>query len=118
MRLIVVRKSEVPLTQQLYDEIKAQILSGEIRGGECLPSIRKVAKELTVSVITVKNAYQRLEDEGYIYTRQGSGCFVSENLAVNGRIDALKKAEESIKYCKKCGCEREEILSLINEIFD
>ena len=64
MRLIVVRKSEVPLTQQLYDEIKAQILSGEIRGGECLPSIRKVAKELTVSVITVKTPISALKTKG------------------------------------------------------
>jgi GntR family transcriptional regulator len=118
VRLIVVRKSEVPLVQQLYDEIKAQVLSGQLRGGECLPSIRKIANELTISVITVKNAYQRLEEDGYIYTRPGSGCFVSENLATDGRYDALLGARQSIEYCKKCGCDKQELMQIINEIFD
>lgn len=82
-----------------------------------MPSIRAVAKEFTISVITVKNAYQRLEDEGYIYTHPGKGCFVKDIGTGDGRADSLKKVEKGIEYCKKCGCTKEEILSIVEKLF-
>ncbi len=66
-----------PLYQQISDQVREQILSGELQPGERLPSIRELAEQLTTSVITVRRAYADLEAEGYIYTRAGQGTFVS-----------------------------------------
>ena len=68
MKLIVSQKSEAPIYEQLYEQIAVATLSGELRPDEALPSIRHVANELGVSVITVKKAYELLELDGYIYT--------------------------------------------------
>ncbi len=66
-----------PLYQQISDQVREQILSGELQPGERLPSIRELAEQLTTSVITVRRAYADLEAEGYNYTRAGQGTFVS-----------------------------------------
>ena len=78
MDVIVSNASAQPIYEQIYSQIKAQILSGALREGELLPSIRALAKDLRISVITTKRAYDELEKDGYIYTVAGKGCYVAE----------------------------------------
>jgi transcriptional regulator, gntR family len=83
-----------PIYQQIYDQIKAAILSGELREGDMLSSIRALAKDLRISVITTKRAYEELEQGGYIYTAAGKGCFVSQKSSGMVYEEHLKKIEE------------------------
>ena len=80
--------------QQIYDQVKNAILSGELREGDMLPSIRALAKDLRISVITTKRAYEELEQGGYIYTAAGKGCFVSQKSSGMVYEEHLKKIEE------------------------
>jgi GntR family transcriptional regulator len=77
MRIIVSNSSADPIYEQIARQIKNQIISGELHEGEALPSIRKLANELQISVITSKRAYEELEKEGFIDTVGGKGCFVA-----------------------------------------
>ena len=115
MKLIVTPKSQTPIYEQLYDQIVSQILAGEVAKNQCLPSIRFVARELSISVIPVKAAYEKLEREGYIYTVPGKGCFV-QNLTENKRtLLAKEKIEECLLYCRQMNLTDEEILNIFTE---
>lgn len=76
MKIILLNQSEIPIYRQIFDQIVEQIQSGKIPEGMVLPSIRSLAKELGVSVITTTRAYNELESEGYIVSRQGKGSIV------------------------------------------
>ena len=78
MKIIIQNLSDIPIYQQIYEQIKEEILSGKIGSGEVLPSIRQLSRDLKVSVITTTRAYTDLENDGYIMTLQGKGCFVKE----------------------------------------
>ncbi len=120
MRIILLRKSATPLSTQVYEQIKASILSNALKVGECLPSIRSLARELEISVITVKIAYERLESEGLIKTVQGKGCFVSdrEEDKLRARQDALSRVCEAVKFCRECGVSENEVESVIKTVFN
>ena len=77
LSIIIANSAEKPIYQQIVDQITEQIIQGELTAGEMLPSIRALAKELKVSVITTKRAYEELERAGYIETVVGKGTFVS-----------------------------------------
>ena len=77
MKIIISNSSPKPIYQQISQQIKSQIISGELKEGEGLPSIRKLAQELHISVITTKRAYEELEKEGFIDTVGGKGTFVA-----------------------------------------
>lgn len=77
MTIIIDNKSGVPIYDQIYSQIKAQIIGDALRQDEALPSIRSLAKDLRISVITTKRAYDELEAEGFIYTLPGKGSFVA-----------------------------------------
>ena len=77
MNLLLDNRSGVPIYTQIYTQIRAQITDGTLKADEALPSIRNLAKDLRISVITTKRAYEELEKEGYIYTIAGKGSFVS-----------------------------------------
>jgi GntR family transcriptional regulator len=77
VRIIIANSSPDPIYEQITKQIKAQIISGELTEGEGLPSIRKLAKELQISVITTKRAYDELEREGFINTVSGKGTFIA-----------------------------------------
>jgi GntR family transcriptional regulator len=79
LAILISFQSDVPAYEQIKDQIKAQILSGALHADEPLPSMRLLAKDLRVSVITTTRAYSDLEGEGLIYTVQGRGCFVKGN---------------------------------------
>ena len=78
MKIIIQNLSDIPIYQQIYEQIKEEILSGKIGSGEVLPSIRQLSRDLKVSVITTTRAYTDLENDGYIMIVQGKGCFEKE----------------------------------------
>jgi len=78
MNIIISNSSSDPIYEQIYKQIKQQIMRGELQAGEILPSIRLLAKELQISVITTKRAYEELERDGFIATVGGKGSFVAE----------------------------------------
>ncbi len=94
MDILISNSCGSPIYQQIYDQIKVAILSGELREGDMLPSIRALAKDLRISVITTKRAYEELERGGYIYTAAGKGCFVSQKSSGMVYEEHLKKIEE------------------------
>ena len=94
MDILISNSCGSPIYQQIYDQIKVAILSGELREGDMLPSIRALAKDLRISVITTKRAYEELEQGGYIYTAAGKGCFVSQKSSGMVYEEHLKKIEE------------------------
>ena len=94
MDILISNSCGSPIYQQIYDQIKAAILSGELREGDMLPSIRALAKDLRISVITTKRAYEELERGGYIYTAAGKGCFVSQKSSGMVYEEHLKKIAE------------------------
>lgn len=77
MKIIILNSANEPIYKQIVTQLKEQILKGELRAGEALPSIRSLAKELQISVITTKRAYEELEREGFIETVPGKGSFVA-----------------------------------------
>ncbi len=76
MDIIITNQSDRPIYEQIIDQIKAQIMNGELKEGDALPSMRLLAKELRISIITTKRAYEELEREGYIESYTGKGSFV------------------------------------------
>ena len=120
MKLIVSQKSEAPIYEQLYEQIAVATLSGELRPDEALPSIRHVANELGVSVITVKNAYELLERDGYIYTRAGKGSFVApdniDGMRDKRAVAASDKLKQAIEYCKSVGLSKQETEQIISDL--
>ena len=93
MTVLIDNKSGTPIYDQIYSQIKSQIISGALVEDELLPSIRNLAKDLRISFITTKRAYEELEKEGFIYTVQGKGCFVAPKNVELLREENLKKIE-------------------------
>ena len=93
MTILIDNKSGLPIYDQIYTQIKAQIISGGLQTDESLPSIRSLAKDLRISVITTKRAYDELEREGFVYTVPGKGCFVAVKNVELLREEHLKKIE-------------------------
>lgn len=107
----------MPIYDQIYDQIKSQIIGGDISENEMLPSIRGLAKDLKISFITTKRAYEKLESEGFIYTIQAKGCYVAPKNIELLREENLKKIEEHIeeilKLSKSCKLSGDEILEMV-----
>ena len=101
MQLYIDNRSGAPIYDQIYSQIKAAILSGQVTEGEALPSIRALAKDLRISVITTKRAYDELESEGFIYTLPGKGCFVAERSTELLREENLKKIEGHMQEIRR-----------------
>lgn len=101
MQLYIDNRSGAPIYDQIYSQIKDAILSGQVTEGEALPSIRALAKDLRISVITTKRAYDELESEGFIYTLPGKGCFVAERSTELLREENLRKIESHIQEIRR-----------------
>lgn len=78
MHIIISNHSKEPIYEQITNQVKTSILSGDLQEGEAIPSMRQLAKELKISVITTKRAYEELEKEGFIYSIVGKGSFIAE----------------------------------------
>lgn len=94
MNIIISNSSGEPIYQQIADQVKALILTGEMSEGELLPSIRQLAKDLRISVITTKRAYEELERDGFIQSVPGRGSFVAPQNREFVRENHLRKIEE------------------------
>jgi GntR family transcriptional regulator len=122
MDIVISTTSGDPIYQQIFEQISAQIIKGKLPSDYCLPPIRTVAKELRISVITVKRAWEELEHAGLIYTMAGKGCFVAP-LPPNA-LDAKRsqlageKLAKDMEYYKTLGLSLEEIVAMIQHNYD
>ena len=119
MNLFIDNKSGEPIYNQIYSQIKSQIISGALRENEMLPSIRSLAKDLRISFITTKRAYEELEKDGFIYTVPAKGCYVAPKNVALIREENLKKIEEHLdqiaKLAATCNLSNEEIMEMVLE---
>ena len=117
MHIFIDNRSGAPIYDQIKTQIKAQIISGELAPDETLPSIRGLAKDLRISFITTKRAYDELEAEGFIYTIPGKGCFIAARNTELLREENLKKIEEHldeiVRLGAACRLSREELLAMM-----
>ena len=122
MLILIDNKSGTPIYDQIFTQIKGHILSGELQPDEALPSIRGLAKDLRISVITTKRAYDELERAGYLYTVPGKGSFVAAKNAELLREEHLKKIEEYMtaieSLARGAGVSRGEILQMWDLIWE
>ena len=98
MDIILSNSSGKPIYEQIADQVREQILSGALSAGDALPSMRVLAKELRISVITTKRAYEELEREGFLTTVPGKGCFVAPQNPELVREDTPRRAEEHLSH--------------------
>lgn len=117
MNLFIDNKSGAPIYEQIYTQIKAQIISGSLREDDPLPSIRNLAKDLRISVITTKRAYDELEKEGFVYTVAAKGCFVAPKNVELLREQNLKKIEEYLEkimqLAASCNLQKSDIIEML-----
>ncbi len=118
MNIWIDNKSGIPIYEQIYQQLKNQIISGVLREDEALPSIRGLAKELRISVITTKRAYDELEREGFVYTVPAKGFFVAPKNTELLREENLRKIEghmqEIMKLAGSLGLSKAELLEMMN----
>ncbi|HJA30671.1 MAG TPA: GntR family transcriptional regulator [Candidatus Eisenbergiella pullicola] len=116
MDIVISNMGDQPIYDQIYTQIKNQIIAGKLKEGEALPSIRGLAKDLRISVITTKRAYEELERQGFIYTMAGKGSFVAQKNLDLIREENLKKIEEHMNAVYElgtaCGLSREELMEM------
>ena len=118
MNILIDNKSGTPIYDQIYSQIKGQIISGALKQDELLPSIRGLAKDLRISFITTKRAYEELEKEGFIYTLPAKGCYVAPKNVELLREENLKKIEEHIdeivRLAASCNLIKQEIMEMVH----
>ncbi|TQR43293.1 GntR family transcriptional regulator [Paenibacillus popilliae] len=121
MNIIIKNVSDVPLYQQIKDQIKDAILRGDLEEGELLPSIRSLANDLHVSVLTTKRVYAELEEEGFIMTRAGKGSYVApesqELLAESKRHLVESKLTEAWQLARTLDIPKEELREMMELLF-
>ncbi len=122
MNIFINNKSGHPIYEQIYSQIKSQIINEKLREDEPLPSIRNLAKDLYISVITTKRAYDELEREGFIYTVAGKGCFVAAKNTQLIREENLKKIEEHLQeislLASSCRLSKAEVIEMFNVVLE
>ncbi|WP_054636100.1 GntR family transcriptional regulator [Thalassobacillus sp. C254] len=122
MQIIISNSSKEPIYEQITNQIKSSILSGEIQEGEAIPSMRQLAKDLQISVITTKRAYEELEKEGFIYSIVGKGSFVAEQNLEIIREKKLKVIEEQlsavITNSREIGLSLDELHQLLDLLYE
>lgn len=120
MKILINYKSGVPIYEQIYSQLKNQIISGAVESDEALPSIRNLAKDLGISVITTKRAYDELEREGFIYTLAGKGSFVAQKNTALIREENLRKIEALMQQINElahsCNLSNEEVIEMFTLI--
>lgn len=117
MHIILNHSSMVPIYEQLMEQIKSEIIEQKILEGEVLPSVRVLAGELRISALTVKKAYDKLEEEGFVTTVHGKGTYVTasdKQLATEARRKAVETDfEKAIEQAKMVGLNRNEIMEIV-----
>ena len=121
MDIILRNETDDPIYKQIIDQVKAQIIAGKLTAGDALPSMRALAAQLRISVITTKRAYEELEREGYIENFLGKGCFVKSQNTDFLREETVRQTEELVaQVCKKarlCGLSAGELKEMIDLMY-
>lgn len=121
MHIFISNSSGVPIYEQIKDQIVNLIISGELLEGEALPSMRLLAKELRISVITTKRAYEELENEGFIVSQVGKGSFVASKNMDFIREEHLRRMEEhlqkAVELSKSTNLDLESLIDLIKLLY-
>ena len=116
MQILIDNKSGAPIYDQIYTQIKQQIIAGDLQAHEMLPSIRGLAKDLRISFVTTKRAYEELEKDGFLYTIPAKGCFVAPKNVELLREENLKKIEDHmesiVRLAAGCNLSRAELLDM------
>lgn len=122
MKIIIANSSPDPIYEQVGKQVKSQIISGDLAEGDALPSIRTLAKELQISVITTKRAYEELEKEGFIDTVGGKGCYVAmqnkEFLKEKKMKTVEEKLSEAVKDAKKLGVDMKDLREMLSILYN
>ena len=122
MEIFINNHASVPIYEQISSQIKALIMSGELKAGEALPSIRGLAKSLHISVLTVQKAYDALQADGFIETTAGKGCFVSAQNQDFYLEEQQKRIEEhfteAIEIAKVSGLKLDQLQSLLSLLYE
>ena len=122
MDVVVSTASDLPLYQQIYEQISSQIIRGQLESGYALPPIRTVAKDLRISVITVKRAWEELESKGFIHTMVGKGCFVAPlpTTELDRKRDGLvlDRLRKDLEYYRSLGLSKEDVVELVEKHFE
>ncbi len=122
MKIIIKQQGTLAIYEQIVNQLKNAILTGELSAGEALPSIRSLAAEIEVSVITTKRAYEELEKEKLVRSMPGKGFYVCEYnrdfLKEKQYIGLEQRMQEVINDCKKAGMTKQDILSMTETLFD
>lgn len=122
MNIVICNSGGQPIYEQIVTQVKNLIMSGELKEGDALPSMRFLAKELRISVITTKRAYEELEKEGFIYTQTGRGSFVAGQNLEFLREQKLKEVEmhlqDAVNVAKQGAVTKEEILALLELFYE
>ena len=122
MQFVVSGQSTLLIYEQIIGQVKTAIVAGDVKPGDMLPSIRALAKDLQISVITTKRAYEELEKEGLIYSVSGKGFYVCEQNTDLLREKKLAMAErhmlDCIKECREAGMERDDIMEMVEVLLD
>lgn len=122
MDIIISNSSNVPLYEQVKEQIKNKIVSNELKAGEVLPSIRNLAKDLRISVITTKSAYEELEKEGYVETIPGKGTYVANKNTELIKEEQLQKIEglidTAVSIAKISGISKEDMKEMLDILYE
>ena len=122
MNIIINHSSMVPIYEQIVDVVKTQIRKGELKEDENLPSVRMLAKELKISALTVKKAYDALEEEGFAITIHGKGTYITaantELLLEEQKKEIEADLEKAVFKARRCGINDEELKNLLELILE
>lgn len=122
MKIILNHSSMQPIYEQIVEQVKRQIVQEELHGGDALPSVRVLAKELKISALTVKKAYDALEQEGFIVTVHGKGSFIAEAnrslIEEEGRREAEMYMESAVLKGRSCGMSDGELMELLRIVME
>ena len=122
MELFINNHASKPIYEQISDQIKALIMSGELQSGEAIPSIRSMAKSLHISVLTVQKAYDKLQADGFFETTGGKGCFVSAQNQDFYLEEQQKKIEEhfndAIEIARSSGIKLDKLIGLLSLLYE
>lgn len=122
MEIIVSNKASRPLYEQISTQIKSAIMSGELKAGEAIPSVRSLAKSLHISILTVQKAYSTLQKDGFIETTAGKGCYVSAQNQDFYLEEQQKKIEEkfaeAVELARSSGIKLDKLINLLTLLYE
>ncbi len=122
MKLMLSNVSGIPIYSQIKQQIISAILSGELSDNELLPSLRQLAKELKISVLTTTRAYTELEQKGFIVTEQGKGCFVIASGSQKVREQLVQKTKnaltDAVRLAQRAGLSKDELIIMLDKLME